>query len=230
MLTHTCYISLQYALSVLSPLWLHQSLLGNGCQCRRFFNFRVHVRIGWLLSHDWTLLTWPEVLLVQPPIGPDRKIPSSHNFSIVACLPVASITRFDIHGRETLPSNGCLFWFCYPCLRHTCHNILLPGIPWLEADAIKTGSDFLRYREMYIWNSSIKRRCNLSLYSCFTLGSAEVFKHFTKAFMSYFLNVTTREDMTWYFYVTFKEHEDVQWLLEIKIKENIGTKHMEYHL
>jgi hypothetical protein len=47
----------------------------------------------------------------------------------------------------------------------------------------------------------------------------------------YFFNVAAGQNMAWYFYVTFKEHEEIRHLLlTIKIKVKIGTKRMEYHI
>jgi hypothetical protein len=44
--------SLQHALNLLSLMYLHQSLSGNGFQRRSFLSFRVHVLTDQRLSHD----------------------------------------------------------------------------------------------------------------------------------------------------------------------------------
>jgi hypothetical protein len=59
--SHTYYNSLQHTLSLLSLLCLHQSLLGNGSQRRRFLSFRFHVLTDWRLSDS---SSWPQFLAI----------------------------------------------------------------------------------------------------------------------------------------------------------------------
>jgi hypothetical protein len=52
MLIHTLCSSPQHVQSVLSLLYLHQLLPGNGFQCRSFLGFHVYVLMGWQLFHN----------------------------------------------------------------------------------------------------------------------------------------------------------------------------------
>jgi hypothetical protein len=65
-LSHTLCNSLQHALSLFSLLWLHQSLLSIGFQCRKFPLLRVpelYQRLSYRLltvtaHNDWTAVFW----------------------------------------------------------------------------------------------------------------------------------------------------------------------------
>jgi hypothetical protein len=53
---------------------------------------------------------------------------------IVARVSVAVVTWAGCLGNtftEPLPSNGCLFWLCYPGFQQTCYNILICEINWI---------------------------------------------------------------------------------------------------
>jgi hypothetical protein len=107
------YNSLQHALSLLSLLYFHQVLLGNGFQRHSFLNFCVHVLTGWRMSHNW--LNSRSVLLITPWHRPHRK----HHFQQFYCY-VMQLShgphREDLFPvsllvcvRNMLPSNGhCL--------------------------------------------------------------------------------------------------------------------------
>jgi hypothetical protein len=84
---------------------------------------------------------------------------------------------------EILPDNGRFFWSCYPVFQQTYHNILLGGITWLEADAIKQARFFCCAGkcifEIHLLSGGVIYPYTLASYS----AVFQVFKHLIKAFM-----------------------------------------------